>query len=84
MHIGKSTAPKLSALGIAKAEPWDIIYCFRLHLHNASLKAGGENSGYVDKFGFSCTTCCGFIPMPNNWESSWIVSYWKAALSAMK
>ena len=28
----------------------------------------------MDKFGFGCTTCCGFIPMPNDWEGNWIVS----------
>ena len=47
----------------------------RLHLHNISLRSNSETgSDYVDKFGFNCTTCCGFIPMPNDWEESWTVS----------
>lgn len=56
----------------------------RLHLHNASLKdeggshvgegGGRKRAGYVDMFGFDCTTCCGFIPMPNDWCRDWVVS----------
>ena len=32
--------------------------------------------GYVNKFGFECQTCCGLIPMPNEWHSNWIVSHY--------
>ena len=28
----------------------------------------------MDKFGFECDTCCGFIPMPNEWQNNWVVS----------
>ena len=28
----------------------------------------------MDKFGFDCDTCCGFIPMPNEWQNNWVVS----------
>ena len=50
----------------------------RLHLHNFSLKdvkSTEESAGYVDRFGFACTTCLGFIAMPNTWKDSWIVSH---------
>lgn len=64
-------------------------YIFRLHLHIVSLKDKSLSSSdsvhcqrtpskgdevYVDKFGFGCDTSCGLIPMPNHWESNWIVS----------
>ncbi|KAI1704724.1 fructosamine kinase domain-containing protein [Ditylenchus destructor] len=54
----------------------------RMHLHNAKLlenetRASGyvgktqENTGPMRKFGFHTTTCCGFIPHPNNWNDDW-------------
>ena len=30
--------------------------------------------GYVKQFGFSCDTCCGLLPMPNEWRDDWVVS----------
>lgn len=57
---------------------------FRLHLYNTSLLkqkqhsssvgTGQQAGDYVDKFGFECDTCCGFIPMPNKWQNNWVVS----------
>ena len=50
--------------------------CYRLHLHNSSLQATDSDS-YIDKFGFDCATCCGFIAMPNTWKDNWPVkSLW--------
>ncbi len=51
----------------------------RLHLHNPSLRqqaarVGKEGAGYVEQFGFECTTCCGFIPLTNDWNRDWVVS----------
>ena len=58
-----------------------VVVQFRLHLHNASLKqcsssvgGSGQSGGYVEHFGFECDTCCGFIPMPNEWQKNWVVS----------
>ena len=51
----------------------------RLHLHNISLRTAGDEAtpmysdGYVDRFGFSSTTCCGFIPQNNEWACTWTV-----------
>ncbi|KAK7789787.1 hypothetical protein R5R35_012337 [Gryllus longicercus] len=51
-----------------------------LHLHNIELVKHG-NPGYVgkeegplpvEKFGFHTTTCCGYIPMENEWCDNWI------------
>lgn len=59
-----------------------LIFFPRLHLHNISLKDVNDSTSlhkdetqlpHIDKFGFECTTCCGFIPMPNDWTSDWIV-----------
>jgi protein-ribulosamine 3-kinase len=53
----------------------------RLHLHNLSLKRSGsrvgaeEGAGYVEQFGFSCDTCCGLLPMPNEWRDNWVAFY---------
>ena len=51
----------------------------RLHLHNPSLRKSGSRMGekgaeYVEQFGFGCDTCCGLLPMPNEWRGSWVVS----------
>ncbi|XP_049813906.1 fructosamine-3-kinase-like isoform X1 [Schistocerca nitens] len=51
----------------------------RLHLHNSELKTKAsqgfvgqeENVSYVEKFGFHVTTCCGYIPLENEWCSDW-------------
>ena len=56
----------------------DCFHC-RLHLHNSSLKKSGsrvgaeEGDGCVEQFGFNCATCCGLLPMPNEWRDSWVV-----------
>uniref|UniRef100_A0A0B7B205 protein-ribulosamine 3-kinase n=2 Tax=Arion vulgaris TaxID=1028688 RepID=A0A0B7B205_9EUPU len=55
----------------------------RLHLHNTelgkvakkteqSVHTNIQYSNYVDKFGFSVTTCCGYLPQENNWLESWV------------
>ena len=56
----------------------------RLHGHNESLRLaeqsrvttiGGYNNNqpadYVQEFGFDVTTCCGSIPMNNEWHPDW-------------
>uniref|UniRef100_UPI00398EED84 ketosamine-3-kinase isoform X1 n=2 Tax=Pristiophorus japonicus TaxID=55135 RepID=UPI00398EED84 len=56
-----------------------------LHLHNAKLKEqqnkdaqtvgkgpGQSEIQYVDKFGFHTTTCCGYLPQNNDWQSDWV------------
>ncbi|XP_038632349.1 ketosamine-3-kinase isoform X2 [Scyliorhinus canicula] len=56
-----------------------------LHLHNAKLKeqqrkdvqTAGKGPGqsemqYVNKFGFHITTCCGYLPQHNDWQSDWV------------
>jgi protein-ribulosamine 3-kinase len=54
----------------------------QLHLHNAKLLDSANDGsihvkehGGTDMFGFECVTCCGFIPMPNEWTSDWIDFY---------
>lgn len=54
----------------------------RLHLHNLAAKgpAGGEAVGkgttsYVEKFGFSINTCCGYLSQDNTWTQDWPVFY---------
>ncbi|XP_033126776.1 ketosamine-3-kinase-like [Anneissia japonica] len=57
----------------------------RLHLHNDELRLTQEaNQGYVGKaeavksisqFGFHITTCCGYLPMNNEWKSDWLEFY---------
>ncbi|CAK8684839.1 unnamed protein product [Clavelina lepadiformis] len=56
----------------------------QLHLYNENLKNTvtknqsfvGKSSGkYVDSFGFDMTTCCGFIPMNNEWKKDWLQFY---------
>ena len=58
-----------------------------MHLHNEELRkkeqkkessvhkvdAESISGGYVDKFGFQVTTCCGFIPQDNSWADDWPV-----------
>lgn len=39
-----------------------------------SVHVKADNRVYQPRFGFECDTCCGSIPMPNEWESDWIVS----------
>ena len=56
----------------------------RLHLHNISsleksnrIGVGEEEVGEcVDQFGFICDTCCGLLPMPNEWRKDWVVRNW--------
>lgn len=33
-----------------------------------------ERKEIVRQFGFSCDTCCGLLPMPNDWKNDWVVS----------
>lgn len=57
-------------------------FIFRLHLDNLAQESKGDshsihvkpNCVFEPRFGFVCDTCCGSIPMPNEWESDWIVS----------
>ena len=52
-----------------------LAWCHRLHLHNIDgerRRRGRERS--VEQFGFSCETCCGLLPMPNEWKDDWVVS----------
>nr|CAD7579828.1 unnamed protein product [Timema californicum] len=57
----------------------------RLHLHNAQLGKKGrtpsvddvdgeEDVAHVSEFGFHTTTCCGYLPLDNTWNSDWAVS----------
>ncbi|XP_056409183.1 ketosamine-3-kinase-like [Hyla sarda] len=59
-----------------------------LHLHNQRLREklekesgivgkgpGQTDVGYVDKFGFHVATCCGFIPLVNEWQEDWVMFY---------
>lgn len=41
--------------------------------NNASINKS-ENINPVKEFGFHITTCCGYLPQENNWNSDWIVS----------
>ncbi len=62
-----------------------IIIFHRLHLHNEELgkrlsegesRVGGAETGveYVSQFGFPMTTCCGYLPLNNEWVDDWVVS----------
>lgn len=43
----------------------------------------GENvEPYVSKFGFHCTTCCGYIPQDNTWCDDWVEFYTRQKLQA--
>ncbi|KAM8946959.1 ketosamine-3-kinase-like isoform 2-T2 [Pelodytes ibericus] len=55
-----------------------------LHLHNRRLRdklmkesgvVGQSDVQYVDKFGFHTVTCCGYIPLVNEWQDDWISFY---------
>ncbi|XP_077110692.1 ketosamine-3-kinase-like [Ranitomeya variabilis] len=59
-----------------------------LHLHNQRLRekldrdsgivgkgAGQAVVAHVDKFGFHAVTCCGSIPLVNDWQEDWVAFY---------
>ena len=56
-----------------------------LHLHNQKLvrdqsKADSfvgvsDSPRGVTKFGFDVTTCCGFLPLNNEWNDDWVEFY---------
>ncbi|KPP57337.1 ketosamine-3-kinase-like [Scleropages formosus] len=52
-----------------------------LHLHNQRQKekeeqtVGKAGQKTVDKFGFHTTTCCGYLPQANDWQSDWVAFY---------
>ncbi|XP_041673004.1 ketosamine-3-kinase [Cheilinus undulatus] len=59
-----------------------------LHLHNKKLlektseeqQTVGKGAGQsevvaVEKFGFSVTTCCGYLPQENDWEEDWVTFF---------
>ena len=52
-----------------------------MHLSNQLLsspnRVGQHNydDGYISKFGFHTTTCCGFLPLNNEWCQDWVQFY---------
>lgn len=54
-----------------------------LHLHNAKRLrdtstnsfVGREGGTFVERFGFETTTCCGFLPLNNEWKDDWVHFY---------
>ncbi|CAH2292054.1 ketosamine-3-kinase-like isoform X1 [Pelobates cultripes] len=59
-----------------------------LHLHNQRLRdkmtkesgkvgkgAGQADVQFIDKFGFHIVTCCGYLPMVNDWQDDWVTFY---------
>ncbi|XP_028311202.1 ketosamine-3-kinase [Gouania willdenowi] len=59
-----------------------------LHLHNKRLlekinkeqqtvgkEAGQSEVTPVEKFGFAVTTCCGYLPLENEWQNDWVTFY---------
>ncbi|KAM3922030.1 ketosamine-3-kinase-like [Leptodactylus fuscus] len=59
-----------------------------LHLHNQRLRekldkesgtvgkgAGQSDVSYIDRFGFHAVTCCGYIPLVNDWQEDWVTFY---------
>lgn len=59
-----------------------------LHLHNkkqleklnkeqqtVGKGAGQSDVAAVEKFGFHVTTCCGYLPQDNQWQSDWVPFY---------
>ncbi|KAM9393530.1 ketosamine-3-kinase [Pholidichthys leucotaenia] len=59
-----------------------------MHLHNkreleklnkeqqtVGKGAGQTEVAAIEKFGFSTTTCCGYLPQENEWESDWVSFY---------
>nr|XP_057904285.1 ketosamine-3-kinase [Doryrhamphus excisus] len=64
-----------------------------LHLHNKKQletvhkeqqtvgKGAGQSEGaYVEKFGFSTTTCCGYLPQENEWQDDWVTFFTRQRL----
>ncbi|KAM4665235.1 ketosamine-3-kinase-like [Discoglossus pictus] len=64
-----------------------------LHLHNQKLQEKlakesgtvGKGSGqsdvqYIDKFGFHTVTCCGYLPLVNDWQDDWVTFYTRQRL----
>ena len=56
----------------------------QLHLNNqekikksVSNSLVGQNHGEepVGKFGFDVTTCCGYLPLQNDWSDDWVRFY---------
>ncbi|XP_034046921.1 ketosamine-3-kinase [Thalassophryne amazonica] len=37
--------------------------------------AGRSEVNVAEKFGFSVTTCCGYLPMENDWQDDWVTFY---------
>ncbi|XP_075034277.1 ketosamine-3-kinase-like [Mixophyes fleayi] len=59
-----------------------------LHLHNQRLKErmakesgivgkgpGQSDVQYIGKFGFHTVTCCGYLPLVNDWQDDWVTFY---------
>ena len=53
-----------------------------LHLSNdrvtqkpAGNRVGDHCKEYVSQFGFDTATCCGFLPLDNNWNDDWVQFY---------
>ena len=56
-----------------------------LHLHNQKLVrdhsksesfvGASDSPRGVGKFGFDVTTCCGFLPLNNEWSDDWVKFY---------
>ncbi|XP_063817066.1 ketosamine-3-kinase-like isoform X2 [Pseudophryne corroboree] len=59
-----------------------------LHLHNQRLQEkmnkesgivgkgpGQSDVQYIDKFGFHTVTCCGYLPLVNDWQDDWVIFY---------
>ncbi|XP_029363738.1 ketosamine-3-kinase [Echeneis naucrates] len=59
-----------------------------LHLHNkrkmeklmkeqqtVGKGAGQGEMNAIEKFGFSVTTCCGYLPQNNEWQDDWVTFY---------
>lgn len=52
----------------------------KLHQHNKNLYIDskknesyvGKRTEFVEKFGFNTPTCCGIIPMKNDWNDNWV------------
>lgn len=66
-----------------------------LHLHNENVEkqyeyranylgqsANNDPVVYIDEFGFDAVTCCGALPMVNDWNSDWITFFSRNRLEA--
>ncbi|KAG9461598.1 hypothetical protein GDO78_016296, partial [Eleutherodactylus coqui] len=66
-----------------------------LHLHNQQLRkkldqesstvgkgAGQSDLEYMDKFGFHVVTCCGYLPLVNDWQDDWVTFYTRQRIQA--